>query len=242
MSASRNPHQVTMDTFGSGEGVSYYTSYKGDRLTLAERHIITRHLSPGQRVLDLGCGTGRTTFFLERMGFDVIGVDALESMVARGRERHPHLDLRTGDARDLAEFPGGTFDAVLFLAQGLDMIHPIAERWEAVVDMHRLSRPGGVCIYTAHNHWCMLPYPPLAKVWLTNTLSGRLFRSPYRYESTPYGPIYTCYSRPSREERALKELFSQVMVWPPLGGGGAPWLVRKALNLLYPFPYFICRK
>ncbi|MCB9734343.1 MAG: class I SAM-dependent methyltransferase [Deltaproteobacteria bacterium] len=55
---------------------------------------------PGERVLDVGCGLGDLgARALERgLGLDYVGVDAIAAMVARGRARHPGLDLRALDA------------------------------------------------------------------------------------------------------------------------------------------------
>ena len=54
-------------------------------------------LLPGQRVVDLGCGSGRTTLELaSRVGLDGrYGVDIAEGMVARGPERAARLAPRT---------------------------------------------------------------------------------------------------------------------------------------------------
>jgi SAM-dependent methyltransferase len=67
------------------------------------------------RLLDLGCGTGRHASELARRGFDVIGVDFSEAMLARAR-KHMHsgkgsLDFKQGDARSYRS--GKPCDAVL---------------------------------------------------------------------------------------------------------------------------------
>jgi SAM-dependent methyltransferase len=48
-------------------------------------------------VLDAGCGTGRVMIRLAELGFDCIGVDVDESMLAVARRTAPHLDWRLGD-------------------------------------------------------------------------------------------------------------------------------------------------
>lgn len=50
--------------------------------------IVARHARGGNAV-DFGCGTGRSTRFLRQLGFDVVGVDVSEAMLARAREVDP---------------------------------------------------------------------------------------------------------------------------------------------------------
>ncbi|MFB6141366.1 MAG: trans-aconitate 2-methyltransferase [Halosimplex sp.] len=67
----------------------------------------------GERVLDLGCGTGHLTADIgEAVGESgtVLGVDASPEMIERARETYPGLRFAVGDARELS--PDGAFDAV----------------------------------------------------------------------------------------------------------------------------------
>lgn len=66
---------------------------------------------PGERILDLGCGTGEHVAALAAAGADVVGVDASESMLAAARERFADLAFAHADA--VADSPDlGRFDAV----------------------------------------------------------------------------------------------------------------------------------
>jgi ubiquinone/menaquinone biosynthesis C-methylase UbiE len=65
---------------------------------------------PGRRALDFGCGTGRSTRFLKRLGFQTVGVDVAPQMIAQAREADPKGDYRLDT---LAEFADASFDAVL---------------------------------------------------------------------------------------------------------------------------------
>jgi SAM-dependent methyltransferase len=72
-------------------------------------------LAPGARVLDAGCGTGRVAIRLAAQGFDVVGLDVDDSMLAVARDQHPTLPWVLGDLADLpAELLGGPpYDLVL---------------------------------------------------------------------------------------------------------------------------------
>jgi ubiquinone/menaquinone biosynthesis C-methylase UbiE len=67
----------------------------------------------GAKLLDAGCGEGCTLAYLERrIGAHGVGVDMSADMVARGRAKHPGLDLRAG-VMELLEFPSFEFDGVI---------------------------------------------------------------------------------------------------------------------------------
>lgn len=104
-------------------------------------------LGPGQRVLDVGCGTGTLTLTLAKRissSGAAVGVDASGSMitVARRKATRKALPVRfdVAAAQELP-YPDESFDAV---ATSL-MIHhlPAGDRAGAVAEMLRVLRPGG---------------------------------------------------------------------------------------------------
>jgi ubiquinone/menaquinone biosynthesis C-methylase UbiE len=77
-----------------------------------ERYM--RFLVPeGQRVLDLGCGTGRLLAALKPS--HGVGIDFSENMLAIARQQHPHLEFRGGDVEDpgVLEQLEGPFDIIV---------------------------------------------------------------------------------------------------------------------------------
>ncbi|GAB3552138.1 class I SAM-dependent methyltransferase [Spirosoma fluminis] len=65
---------------------------------------------PGERILDLGCGTGELTAQIALSGADVIGLDASAAMIANARQSFPRLSFQQGDARQFVT--DQPFDAV----------------------------------------------------------------------------------------------------------------------------------
>jgi SAM-dependent methyltransferase len=67
----------------------------------------------GHRALDFGCGTGRSTRFLHRCGFDVVGVDIAEPMIRKARQLDPAGDYRLIVEDDIGGLSCETYDLVL---------------------------------------------------------------------------------------------------------------------------------
>ena len=55
---------------------------------------------PGERILDLGCGTGHLTNQIAEAGAETVGLDKSESMIAEARRLYPNLQFIVGDAID----------------------------------------------------------------------------------------------------------------------------------------------
>ena len=95
------------------------------------------------RLLDYGCGYGRTLAELRDAGWrNALGVDFSGEMIARGRAEHPDLDLRRIDRVRLGE-ADGAFDVALLFAV-LTTIPDEAEQDAVMAELRRLVRPGGL--------------------------------------------------------------------------------------------------
>src|SRR5918997_2372093 len=57
---------------------------------------------PGERIIDLGCGTGALTAQIATAGAEVVGIDASEAMIARARELYPQLQFEVAKGEDFA--------------------------------------------------------------------------------------------------------------------------------------------
>ena len=66
----------------------------------------------GTHAVDFGCGTGRSTCFLQKLGFTTTGVDISEEMVGFARENDPKGIYRVIEDGDFQELPPGGYDLV----------------------------------------------------------------------------------------------------------------------------------
>ncbi len=118
------------------DGLSFVYEYGTDVLDLLAPE-------PGERVLDVGCGTGHLTRAIADAGAEAVGVDASEAMVEAARREHPGLRFVHADARDLAAADdaalAGAFDAVFSNAA----LHWITEQDRAIASAADVIRPGG---------------------------------------------------------------------------------------------------
>jgi SAM-dependent methyltransferase len=127
-----------------------YTRFMGQYAEpLAVQFAALAGLEPGQRALDVGCGTGALTARLvERLGTtDVAAVDPSESFVAATEARLPGLDVRRAVAEDLP-FPDDAFDAALAQLVVHFMQDPVA----GLREMGRVTRPGGAVLACVWDH------------------------------------------------------------------------------------------
>lgn len=104
-------------------------------------------VKPGQRALDLCCGTGDIAFALHRAGAEVVGLDFSPAMLAVARERArklpvqpaaPPLQFLVGDVMHIP-YESSSFD-IVSVGYGLRNL----ESWEqGLKEMVRVTRPGG---------------------------------------------------------------------------------------------------
>src|SRR6187431_2648783 len=101
-------------------------------------------ITPGLKVLDLGCGDGTTALPAARLGADVLGVDIARNLIDAGNRRAQQEGLtncrfQEGDATNLSELADHSFDRVVSIFGAMFAPKPFDVARETV----RVTRRGG---------------------------------------------------------------------------------------------------
>lgn len=109
---------------------SFVTRYGEDLLSLLDA-------KPGERILDVGCGSGHLTKLIADAGAEVVGLDSSPEMIATAQAAYPAINFLVADASDFSfDEP---FDAIFSNAA----LHWVKRAEEAVVCMADALKPGG---------------------------------------------------------------------------------------------------
>jgi SAM-dependent methyltransferase len=107
--------------------------------------LLAKHVT-GTRALDFGCGAGRSSRFLRHQGFDVIGVDISEAMLAEAAARDPQGTYLRLTNDDLDPLDSRRFD-LIFAAFTFDNIPGRERRTRLVAGLAtRLATAGRLVI------------------------------------------------------------------------------------------------
>lgn len=127
-------------------------------------HFLRKYLPAEALVLDAGGGPGRYTLALCREGYRTTLLDLAPGCIAFAREKfvgEPEAvrgclqEMLVGDIRELP-FPADHFDAVLCLGGPLTHLQQVEDRRQAVRELVRVTRPGGLTVLTGIGYLAVL--------------------------------------------------------------------------------------
>jgi len=144
-----NRRDRNLDVYNESRVAAHYARL--EYLSECELHLFQSFLKPGMAILDLGVGGGRTTPYLSALASRYVGADYASEMVSACRNKFPTLEFRVLHAADLREFESGHFDAVIMAFNSIDYVIPDKVRAQALCEIHRVLKNGGVVIFSSHN-------------------------------------------------------------------------------------------
>jgi SAM-dependent methyltransferase len=128
-----------------------------------DRLIRFAGLSPGDRVLDVGCGMGRYTLALADRGLAVEGLDLSEALLDRLRafdDGRYDIPLYCADVLDPPPELDGRFDALV----GFFTLHHLHDLFACFRSMRSLAKPGGRIVFLEPNPLNVLYYIQMVAV------------------------------------------------------------------------------
>lgn len=121
-----------------------------DRIRPVLESEVLRLLKPGDRILDLCCGTGELAGQLTEAGFQVTGVDHSKEMLAHARKRAPGARFLWADARSFeVEQP---HHAIISTFDSLNHILDPSELEQVFNQVRQALAPGGIFHFDLNMH------------------------------------------------------------------------------------------
>ncbi|WBQ03892.1 class I SAM-dependent methyltransferase [Kribbella sp. CA-293567] len=136
---------------GYDEGYAACPCFWGkDPATLVERAATLTDLSSA-KVLDIGCGEGKNSYYLASRGADVRAFDVSGLAIEHTKKLWPPLENLRFEVGDLRQVElDGEFDLVLATGS-FHCLRDRAEVGDALARMQALTRPGGLNVFSAFN-------------------------------------------------------------------------------------------
>src|SRR5262245_27594233 len=154
-------------TWASGD----YSAVATLIVPVAEHLVDLADLRAGSRVLDVATGSGNAALAAARLGCDVVGIDYVDALLDRGRERaaaaHPTIRPRPGAAGVLPSAAASSAAA----PSGFGSMFAPAHH-QTALEIARVTRPGGTIALES---------------WTPDGFLGRLFRTVAQYAPPPPG-------------------------------------------------------
>ncbi len=140
--------------------------YSRKRLTAWLDQAIPR-AGGGQRLLDVGCGTGHHLQELQSRGFRVAGVDGSEEMLKVARRINPGVDIRQADV-EVLPFEANSFEWVL----SIEVLRYLPDFRATVKEMGRVLAVGGTAVVTACPRFNLNAYTLVNRLGASGRISG----------------------------------------------------------------------
>lgn len=135
----------------------------------AEEILIFKYFTPGQSILDLGCGAGRTSIALAKKKYNVIGIDFSHKMIQSAKKQasshNVDLEFYVQDATKL-NYQKASFNNILFSYNGIEHIPGNINRLRVLKSAFNILKPGGYFIFTTRSGLAFGSRRAIMWIWL----------------------------------------------------------------------------
>jgi arsenite methyltransferase len=169
---------MTSFVHDSPELAEAYDRLSDSQFAGGKRLVDRMGVKAGDRVLDVGCGTGRLARWIAGVAGPgaVVGIDPLPDRVKVARANSPGITFEVGTAEDLSAFADQSFDAVCMSA----VFHWVGDKPKALRETRRVLKTGGRLGLTT-------PPKELRGAGTTAQLVGPLLAEKYTRKLNPDG-------------------------------------------------------
>lgn len=225
---------------GAVGGFDRRTLYAHERAALDAAFAEVGGARPDLRLLDIGCGRGRTTVVLAddyRVAVEAFDIDP--AIVEDAKRERPDIAYSVGDATDLSRWADGSFDVVLFSFNGLDYVPSTEGRRSCFAEAARVLKPGGAFVYSSHNRGALLSNKDARRI-LRRNLWRVLTGVPHLQERSRHWVVDCWHGTPASEEAMAREYGLRLLDVFSRGRGGVT--TDRAAASGDHWPYYVAVK
>ncbi len=128
------------------EAVEYWNKIGSEKVFEDPLYLdkLANYIDPNAKILEYGCGYGRLLQILNANGYrDLVGFDFSQSMIERGKNLNPHLDLRLIETPQILPFKDESIDVVV-MSTVLCCILEDAKQRQLIAELSRVLKDDGV--------------------------------------------------------------------------------------------------
>ena len=225
-----------------GKIEKYYEDYDEDSRLIKDNshkvefitttHVLDEKIEAGSKILDVGAGTGRYSFYYLNKGHEITALDIVAKNVEIIKEKSKaiksgNLEIKHGDAKDLSQFESDTFDVVLCLGPIYHLLKE-EERIKCIEECLRVLKPKGILSLAYINRFAQYVVHISRD---KNYVNDELFKNIVDF-GTEYGDDRDCFYFSTYDE--IEETMSRFRVekLEHIGTDGIVHMMRDKINSL----------